>query len=193
MSPASKPTPWRHLPNALTIVRIVLVAPLIWLIANHEFEAALIVIAVAGATDAVDGFLAKHFGWQSWLGGVLDPLADKLLLIASFVSLGFAGAVPAWLAWLVVGRDVVIAAGATAYHFLIGRIVPQPSVLSKLTTFLQIVCTLEMLLGPSGVVTLPPVVGEGLIWLTAIATVASGLQYVGVWSLKAMRAAGEKA
>lgn len=192
-TPRMPPTPntdsrWRHLPNAITLARIVLVVPLVWLIASHRFEAALIVVAVAGASDALDGLLAKRCGWQSWLGGVLDPLADKLLLVACFVSLDLADAIPDWLMWLVVGRDFVIAAGATAYHLLIGRVVPQPSLLSKLTTFIQIVCALALLLKLSGLLPLPDAVDDTLIWLTALATVASGMHYVVVWSHKALEA-----
>ena len=179
---------WRHLPNAITLTRIALVAPLVWLIAHHRFGSALVVVAIAGASDALDGLLAKRFGWRSWLGGVLDPLADKILLIACFISLDLAGVIPDWLMWLVVGRDLVIAAGATAYHFLVGRVVPQPSVLSKVTTFLQIVCVLALLLKLSGALPLPDAVDEALIWLTALATAASGVHYVAIWSRKALRA-----
>lgn len=184
----SPPSPWRHLPNAITLARIALVAPLVWLIAHHHFDGALVLVAVAGASDALDGLLAKRFGWRSWLGGVLDPVADKMLLIACFISLDLAGVIPSWLMWLVVGRDIVIAAGATAYHFLIGRVVPQPSVLSKITTFVQIVCVLALLLKLSGALPLPDAFDETLIWLTALATVASGVHYVVVWSGKALEA-----
>jgi cardiolipin synthase len=187
MPPASNSSsPWRHLPNALTLARIALVAPLIWLIAHHYFKSALLVVAVAGASDALDGLLARRFGWRSWLGGVLDPLADKVLLIACFVSLDLAEVIPDWLMWLVVGRDLMIAAGATAYHFLVGRVVPEPSLLSKITTFIQIVCVLALLLKLSGALPLPDSVDETLIWLTALATAASGVHYVVVWSRKAL-------
>src|SRR5580765_6764447 len=95
-------SPWRHLPNLLTASRMLMVVPLAWLILDGHYRGALLVAASAGATDALDGLLAKRYGWQSWLGGVLDPLADKLLLIACFVSLDLAGAIPDWLMWLVV-------------------------------------------------------------------------------------------
>jgi len=100
-------TMWRHLPNALTVLRMGLVVPLAWLIRETRYDEAVIVAAVAGLTDALDGFLAKRCGWQSWLGGVLDPIADKLMLVACFVTLGMVGAHPDWLTWLVVGRDAV--------------------------------------------------------------------------------------
>ena len=75
-------SPWRHLPNALTALRMLMVVPLAWLIQEAHYDGALMVAAVAGATDALDGLLAKHYGWQSWLGGVLAPIAEKLMLLA---------------------------------------------------------------------------------------------------------------
>lgn len=184
---------WRHLPNAITLARIVLVVPLVWLIAQHRFGAALIVVAVAGASDALDGLLAKRFGWQSWLGGVLDPIADKLLLVASFVSLNFVGALPLWLLALVVGRDLVIVAGATAYHFLIGPVTPQPSMLSKITTATQIICALALLLRlavwPASENAFSTATAF-LFALTALATLVSGAHYVFIWTRKALRTRG---
>ncbi len=187
-APDTATSTWRHLPNAITLVRIALVVPLIGTVRGHDFRAALIVVAIAGASDALDGFLARQYGWRSWLGGVLDPLADKLLLIACFVSLYVAGVLPAWLMWLVVGRDLVIVAGATAYHFLIGRVVPQPSILAKVTTCIQIACVLGVLVHLSGVFDLPPAFIDALLATTALATVASGAHYVFVWSRKALQA-----
>jgi cardiolipin synthase len=175
------------LPNALTVLRMVLVVPLAWMIRETRYDEAVVVAAVAGLTDALDGFLAKRLGWQSWLGGVLDPIADKLMLVACFVTLGMVGAHPAWLTWLVVGRDVVIVAGAVAWHNLIGRIHAQPTRLSKLTTVVQIVYVLAQLLHLSHWLELPPRLLEVLIVLTATLTAASGLQYVVVWSRKALR------
>ncbi|HST27494.1 MAG TPA: CDP-alcohol phosphatidyltransferase family protein [Rudaea sp.] len=180
-------TMWRHLPNTLTVLRMALVVPLAWMIRETRYDEAVVVAAIAGLTDALDGFLAKRYCWQSWLGGVLDPIADKLMLVACFVTLGLVGAHPDWLTWLVVGRDVVIVAGAVVWHNLIGRIHAQPTRLSKLTTVVQIVYVLAQLLHLSHWFDLPPRLLEGLIVLTAILTAASGLQYVVVWSRKALR------
>jgi cardiolipin synthase len=179
---------WRHLPNALTGLRMLLVAPLAWLILAGRYDVALVVAAAAGLSDALDGFLAKHFGWQSWLGGILDPIADKLMLVACFVSLGLIGAHPEWLTWLVVGRDVVIVAGAIAYHNLIGRISAEPTLFSKVTTCIQITYVLAQLVNLSTWFSLPRELRQMLMWLTIVCTVASGAQYVVVWSVKAMRA-----
>jgi len=178
-------SPWRHLPNALTCLRMLLVVPLAWMIRDGRYDAALLVAVVAGLSDALDGWFAKHFGWQSWLGGILDPIADKLMLVGCFVSLGLVGAHPPWVTWLVVGRDVVIVVGAVIYHNFIGRISAQPTLLSKITTCIQIAYVLAQLVALSSWFALPALLLAGLLWLTAVATVASGLQYVVIWSRKA--------
>ena len=178
-------SPWRHLPNTLTCMRMLLVVPLAWLIRESHYDAALLVAAGAGLSDALDGWLAKHFGWQSWLGGVLDPIADKLMLTACYISLGIIGAHPDWLTWLVVGRDVVIVAGAVAYHNFIGHIEAHPTQFSKFTTCVQIAYVLAQLVTLSSWIELPARALTALIWLVAACTLASGLQYVVLWSRKA--------
>src|SRR6476646_3695859 len=177
----------RHLPNLVTILRMLLVVPLCWLIDKGRYEGALVIAAVAGFSDAVDGFLAKHYGWQTWIGGILDPIADKLLLMATFLWLAFAGEVPQWLAALVIGRDLVIVGGAIAYHQLIGRFDASPSPLSKLTTLVQIVFVLAELLRLSRWIVMPDSVRNAAIGITAALTIASGLHYVVVWSARAWR------
>ena len=179
------PSPFRHLPNLITALRMVLVVPLCWLISAGRFDEALLIAAVAGLSDALDGFLAKRFGWQSWIGGMLDPIADKLLLMAAFVWLALAGELPVWLAALVVGRDLAIVLGAIAYHNLIGRFDAAPSRLSKLTTVIQIVFVLIELLRLSHWVEVPTLLHAVLIAVTAGFTVVSGLHYVLVWGARA--------
>lgn len=177
----------RHLPNAITLLRMLLVLPLCWLIAGERYQAALVVAAAAGASDALDGFLAKRCGWRSWLGGMLDPLADKLLLTAGFLGLAWMGRIPGWLAGLVVLRDVVIVAGAAAYHRLVGRFTASPSRLSKLTTVVQIVYVLVVLLAAAGWIGLDRGLHLALALVTAFVTLASGAQYVLVWTSRARR------
>lgn len=179
----------RHLPNLITALRIALVVPLCWLIDAGRYDGALLVAAIAGLSDAVDGFLAKHFGWQSWIGGMLDPIADKLLLTAAFLWLTLAGELPVWLTALIIGRDLVIVAGAVAYHALIGRFDAAPSRLSKLTTTIQIAFMLVELLRLSHWIEMPPVLRAILIAITAGFTLASGLHYVVVWGARARRTA----
>jgi len=178
----------RHLPNLITALRILLVLPLCWLIGAGRYGDALLVATIAGFSDAVDGFLAKRFGWQSWIGGMLDPIADKLLLTAAFVSLALVHELPLWLAALVVGRDVVIVLGAIAYHALVGRFDAAPSRLSKLTTAIQILYVLVELLRLSHWIGVSAPLRAGMIAITAGFTLASGLHYVFVWGARARRA-----
>jgi cardiolipin synthase len=185
--PPTSPSPLRHLPNALTALRMLLVIPLVWLIHDGHYDAAVIVALFAGFTDALDGWLAKHFAWQSWIGGIIDPIADKLMLIGCFVSLGLVGAHPEWLTWLVVGRDVLIVAGAIAYHNFIGRISGEPTLLSKINTCVQIVYVILQLINLTTWFELPRSVMTFAIYVTAAITIASGLQYVAIWSAKALR------
>jgi cardiolipin synthase (CMP-forming) len=187
VQPDPSTSPWRHLPNALTGSRMLLVVPLAWMIREAHFDAAVLIAAFAGLSDALDGWFAKRYGWQSWLGGVLDPIADKLMLVACFVSLGMIDAHPLWLTWLVVGRDVVIVLGAVIYHNLVGRISAEPTLLSKFTTCVQITYVLAQLVNLSSWLALPHWSLAGLIWLTAAFTLASGAQYVVIWSGKAVR------
>lgn len=177
----------RHLPNIITALRMLLVLPLCWLIDAGRYDGALLVAAIAAFSDALDGWLAKHFGWQSWIGGMLDPIADKLLLTAAFVWLALSGDLPAWLAALVVGRDVAIVAGAIAYHNLVGRFDASPSRLSKATTAIQLGFVLAELLRLSHWIAMPAALRTALVALTAAFTLASGLHYVVVWGTRARR------
>lgn len=178
----------RHLPNLLTLLRITLVPLLALRILQHDYDAALTIALVAAITDALDGLLARRFGWQSRLGGILDPLADKAMLVVSFVTLAMIGAIPAWLAVLVIVRDLVIVLGATGYHYLIGPFDAEPSRLSKATTLLQILLVLRVLLRLSGVWPATGFVETALIAATTLLSVASGLHYVVRWGSKARNA-----
>ncbi len=190
--------PLRQLPNLITIARMLAVLPLLWWLRQGEYRAALAIALIAGLSDGIDGWLAKRHGWRTWLGSVLDPIADKLLLDSSFVGLwlahgpGFEHAVPLWLVLLVLARDAVIVTGASAYHFLIGPLKGQPTLLSKFTTVAQILLVLA-LLGGLAWRPLPADATETAIWVVAALTLASGLDYVIRWSLKTRHALRERA
>jgi cardiolipin synthase len=175
------------LPNAITIVRMALAAPLAWLILRGHHAPALALAVVAGLSDALDGVLAKGLGWQSRLGGILDPLADKLMLLACYLSLGVVDALPWWMVGLVLARDAIIVTGALAYHRLVGTLVAAPSVLSKATTVGQIALVLLVLIDALHAVSLPGWLQSGALLLVAVLTVASGLHYVVTWGAKARR------
>lgn len=175
-----------HLPNLITIARMVAIFPLIWLLVDRQYFGALLVAAAAGLSDAVDGYLAKRFGWQSDLGGMLDPLADKLLLICCFIVLATQGAIPAWLLILVLGRDFLIVAGATCFHFYIRPVTAAPTAISKINTFLQIALVLMVLVELTWPQVPKPVI-IALIWLTCASTILSGIHYVWKWGTMAWR------
>ncbi|ACF01961.1 CDP-diacylglycerol--glycerol-3-phosphate 3-phosphatidyltransferase [Rhodopseudomonas palustris] len=126
------------IPNIITLCRILLVPVIVWAIASNEMEIAFAVFVVAGVSDAVDGFLAKRFNMSSELGALLDPLADKALLVSIYVSLGIWGAIPRWLVILVVSRDIMIV-GAVMISWVFGKPIPmKPLMVSKLNTVAQV-------------------------------------------------------
>ncbi len=131
------PMSLRQLPNLISGIRIALVAPIAWALVQRRFEATIVLFGIAAISDVADGFLAKRFGWQSDLGAVLDPAADKLLLATVFVTLACLGLVPWWLMAVAVARDAVIVLGAVIYRCWIGPLEVHPSVISKLNTLVQ--------------------------------------------------------
>ncbi len=178
------------LPNAITLSRMVMVLPLWWLLARGEYGWALALAALAGFSDALDGVLAKRFGWQSRLGGLLDPVADKLLLAVAFLSLWwYGGHFPTWLVLLVLCRDLVILGGAAVWQLRIAPLEAAPTRLSKANTFFQIVLVLTVLvqLAFGGV---PGAARDALVYAVAALTVASGVDYVVRWSRKARQHVG---
>jgi len=176
----------RHLPNALTLLRLLLAAPLGIFILQQHFLAALAVGAVAGATDALDGALARRLGVLSRFGAALDPIADKVLVLVAFLCSAQVGLVPWPLALLVIARDFVIVMGATLYMRLVGPIEFAARPLSKCNMFMQVSFCLLVLLSQSALV-LPPALLYGCGIAVALIAVASGLDYVVVWSVRARR------
>ena len=182
-------TPFRHLPNAISIMRMLLVVPAGWLLWQSAVAEALVLIAIAGISDAVDGLLARRYNWRTRLGAIADPAADKLLSLVVFVVLALQGHVPWWLLGLVVGRDLVIVIGAMAYRHVLGNFDVQPTLLSKVNTGLQVVMLVLVVVGLADfgwVATIAATVADpfGFIVL-GVSCVLSGVHYVVVWSLRA--------
>jgi cardiolipin synthase len=174
----------RHLPNLVSLLRIALVAPLIVTILLGRNETALVIAGVAGVSDALDGSLARRFRWQSRVGSILDPVADKLMLVGCLLALGWLGEAPRWLVALVVARDAVIALGALAWHRILRTFEARPSWLSKVTTVAQIGFVL-LILGDRAFRWQVPMMIP--VWIVALLTAASGLDYVVRWGLLAQR------
>lgn len=175
------------LPNAITIARMVMALPLFWLLATGSYAVAFWLALVAGLSDALDGYLAKRHDWRSELGGLLDPIADKLLLAACFLGLWWAGQLPRWLLVLVFGRDLVIGAGAFLYWRVVGPFKPSPSFISKMTTMMQIVLAVAVI-AHLAILALPRNLLAGLMLATALLTMASGLDYVFRYGMRTRRA-----
>lgn len=182
---------WRWLPNLITLGRLLLAWPLYQALEAGRFALAAGLAAIAAASDALDGWLAKRMGWVSRLGGMLDPIADKALVMSAFLGLHGAGLVPLWLLVIVVGRDLVIVAGAAAYRLLIGPFEPEPTVPGKITTFAQLGLLLWILCD-AALLELPGAGTAVLTWLTAALTALSGVHYVWLWSGRARRALRER-
>jgi cardiolipin synthase (CMP-forming) len=126
------------IPNIITLGRILLVPIIIWAIASEQMALAFAVFVVAGVSDAVDGFLAKRFNMTSELGALLDPLADKALLVSIYIALGIWGAMPHWLVILVVSRDFMIVAAVMVSWLFDKPVAMKPSMVSKLNTVAQV-------------------------------------------------------
>ena len=176
----------KDIPNLISILRIVLVIPFAWSLTVGDFLLALVLFAIAGVSDALDGFLAKHYHWQSRLGSILDPIADKLLLVVSFATMALLGLLPMWLLWLVLARDIIIVAGALCYHYLVGQFELTPLWSSKINTALQILLILLVIIEQTWFPQLSGVVTIGT-WLVVASVVNSGSEYVLVWGLKAWK------
>ena len=163
------------LANWLTVLRIVLIPVFVSLLVYRRPGLALVVFAAAALTDLLDGYVARHRGIQSRLGAFLDPMADKLLLISSFVTLTWLKALPFWIAAVVISRDITLVVGALAIHMAGGRIYPRPTWAGKAATFFQVLTVLTGLAGRFLKVELGVTV---VMWLAAGFTVVSGLQYI---------------
>ncbi len=181
----------RHLPNLICLLRIALVWPVVQAIASERYWLALVLMALAAISDGLDGFLAKQFGWTSELGKFLDPLADKLLLVAVFLMSTWMGLLPWWLAAAVVARDVMIGLGAVLFRLFFGPLHGRPTILSKINTGLQLAVVLAALLHAAS--RLPPVeVVDVLVVVTLIATLLSGLDYMQAFARRAVVSPGEQ-
>ena len=163
------------LANWLTVLRIVLIPVFVTLLVYRQPGWALAVFAFAAFTDLLDGWVARRQGMASRLGAFLDPMADKLLLTASFVTLTYLKTLPFWITAVVLSRDIILIVGALVVHMVGVRIYPEPTWVGKAAMFFQVLTVLTGLLSRYFHVVLAPTL---FIWLAAVFTVASGCQYL---------------
>jgi cardiolipin synthase len=177
----------RHLPNAICLARIALTLPVVAALGRGDYWLALVVFSVAALSDGLDGYLAKRFNWTSDLGRILDPLADKILLVAAFLACAWAGLVPTWLAAAAIARDVMLVGGAVIFRFWFGPLPGHPSIVSKVNTGLQIAVVIIAILN-AAVAVVPAVLVLVLAVVALATTLVSGIGYVGrylrqAWSM----------
>ena len=175
-----------YLPNALTTLRLLLALPLGMLILRHEYQLALWVGLIAGITDALDGFAARRLNYFSPIGAALDPIADKLLILVTFICLANVALIDWALAVIVISRDLVIVGGALCYRLFIGSFDFGARPLSKINMVVQIFFCLLVLTSQ-----LLPALPEELIFITTgavfIIAIISGLDYIIAWTKKALQ------
>lgn len=168
------------IPNIISLFRVILVPVIFWLLVTGELQIAFFVFLVAGISDAVDGFLAKRFGWATELGAYLDPLADKLLIVSIFVALGVRGDLPSWLVIAVVSRDLLIVMGVMLTWLMGNPAQIRPLAVSKANTLAQIVLAAAVLADEGFQLGLevPRIL---LVWVTGALTLASLIGYIRAW------------
>lgn len=175
----------RQLPNALTVLRLLLALPLALLLLERDHPAALVVVAIAGITDALDGFLARRLDARTQLGALLDPVADKTLVTVSFLCFAATALIPWWVALAILARDLVIVAGALSYRLLVGPFEFAARTLSKINMAVQMAfCVL--LLAAQLSAGLPAGVAAAATAVVLLIALVSGLDYVVAWGRRAL-------
>jgi cardiolipin synthase (CMP-forming) len=177
------------LPNFITVGRLLAVPLAIWLMLTDRYSAAFWLFLAAGLSDGIDGYLARRLKARSEIGAYLDPLADKCLLVSSYVTLGYQGHIESWLVILVVFRDLLIIGGAILYQILTQSLTMQPLLISKLNTVLQIVL-IGAVLAELGLGIGDSELTQWLGYLVAASTLASGGAYVVVWGRRVLGQGG---
>ncbi|PCJ45183.1 MAG: CDP-alcohol phosphatidyltransferase [Gammaproteobacteria bacterium] len=172
------------IPNMLTIMRLLLVIPLVMLLLANQYGIALTVFVIAGLSDGLDGLLAKRFGWVSRFGSIADPLADKLLMVSSYFVLTWQGEIPWWLFVTILLRDLVIVGGAYIYHQLFDLEEIKPTYISKFNTFIQILLVVLVIFSLASN-SISELVIQLTIYLVLASTLTSGAQYITIWGRKA--------
>lgn len=173
-----------YIPNIITLFRLIAVLPCIALLWFDYFTYALIMFAVAGVSDGVDGYLARKFSWQSHWGAVMDPIADKLLLVLTAAVMTYKEMLPFALFFLMMSRDVIILAGAAWYRLRFGPFKVLPTVWGKLSTFFQVFMVIAIL-EHNAFGNLAELPLQILMLLCGLFTFISGVNYCWIWIKKA--------
>ena len=173
----------KQLANVLTILRLILALPVCLLILNENYSTVLWVAFIAGLSDAADGYLARKLNASSHYGAIVDPLADKALLVSAYVAFAVVGLLPWWVAVILLLRDLLIISGALIYRWKFGRYKMAPSLWGKISTAVQITFAL-MLLMQQVYPVLPEFSLQVGLWLVILTTFVSGGHYLYIWGEK---------
>ncbi len=177
----------RHIPNLICLIRLVLVWPVATALHDGRYALALGLFIAAAISDGLDGFLAKRFNWVSELGKVLDPAADKLLLVVVFVESAWLGLVPWWITAAAVARDVMIALGALAFNLWVGPLRGRPTVISKINTAAQLLYLAGVMFAAAFLLPSAGVLRAAAL-IVFVTTVLSGLDYLMTFARRAWTA-----
>lgn len=169
-----------NIPNLLTLFRILLVPIFVILLIYGETFYAFLAFMIAGITDALDGFIARFFNQKTVIGAYLDPIADKLLLVTSYIVLAIIGIIPPWLAVLVISRDIFILIGVAVLFLNHKSIEIRPTLIGKVSTFFQLSTVVIALSVAQPLLVLQPFL-IGSIYLAAALTLISGFHYTFIW------------
>ncbi len=169
----------RNLPNFITLLRLGAIPVFLILLVDERYTEALIVFSLAGISDSLDGLLARWLDARTTLGAFIDPLADKLLLVSSFVILAFLGDIPRWLAVLVIMRDVIILIGYSVLFFVTGHAIEvRPTLIGKTSTFFQLLTVSMALVALHNAAWQIPLLRDTSEILAGATVTISGLQYL---------------
>jgi cardiolipin synthase len=177
----------RHIPNLICLFRIALIVPLVLAMREEQHVRIIVLFVLASVSDGLDGYLAKRFNWQSDLGRVLDPVADKLLLMTVFITAAWLDIAPWWLTAAAVARDVIIGLGALIYRLWFGPLNGRPTIISKINTAMQLGYLLAVVLA-SATGFPPREVLEALAAIVIVTIVLSGVDYVSRFVGRALHA-----
>lgn len=176
---------WLHLiPNAITVARLVFVLPIAFFIVEEKFLVALILFTLSGVSDGLDGLIARRYGWVSAFGKLIDPLADKLMMMTTTLTLGLMSHFPVMLVVLIIVKDLAVLGGVFSYTTLAGFPFIQPTWLGKFTTASQIVLLVAVLLNLSYVGIVPAGFFAAWFWIVAIMTSIDGMSYLWIWTAR---------
>lgn len=172
-----------NLPNILTVIRVVLVIPVVYFLAKEQWTIVFVLLLIAGCSDAVDGWLARRFNWTSQFGLYADPVADKLMFVVVVVMLGLKDLLPIWLVTLVITRDLAIMVGAAIYRLTFGHYRIETLFIGKINTGVQVVVVLLLFVSLQPYWQQAVGVAQFLVFpygvnLMGLLTVVSGIAYL---------------